>query len=223
MTDFIIITFDQEGDRVTSPMPADESIVDVRLADGSTTKAWYSCDIMESGDWDFVPVKGDEPDMDADSIADQVVAWRPLLALQERPICAREGRCNHYNGIMGPGMKDHPTCDAGVNYRALAGTSEPGWVRKLPCYSKTDESVECEKRTLPTPEQIAAWNAYCDERLSATGQAMKACRDDAAGRKGIRGEIECPICKGRLAYTVAASNGHLWGRCSTPECVSWMQ
>jgi hypothetical protein len=33
---------------------------------------------MEAGDWDFVPVGFDgEPIVEADSIADQVAAWRP--------------------------------------------------------------------------------------------------------------------------------------------------
>lgn len=79
-SDFITITDD--GERITSRMPPDETVVDVRLQDGSTTRAWYSCNIMDAGDWDFVPVGADdEPDMEADSIADQVVAWR----LEARP------------------------------------------------------------------------------------------------------------------------------------------
>lgn len=76
MPQFIEITDD--GERITSKMPPDETVVVVRLKDGSTVRAWYSCNIMDAGDWDFVPVGFDgEPIMDADSIADQVAAWRP--------------------------------------------------------------------------------------------------------------------------------------------------
>lgn len=74
-TGFIEITND--GHRITSAMPNDETVVDVMLRDGSVTRAWYSRDIMERGDWDFVLVDEDgEPDGDADSIAAEVVAWR---------------------------------------------------------------------------------------------------------------------------------------------------
>jgi hypothetical protein len=75
---FIEITND--GEFITSPMPPDETIVEVRLTDGSICRAWYSCNIMEADDWDFLPVKQDDPDMepdlDAESIADNVIAWR---------------------------------------------------------------------------------------------------------------------------------------------------
>ena len=59
--------------------PPDETIVEVKLRDGSTRLAWYSCNIMDAGDYDFIPVEEgeDEPDINRDSIADQVVEWRP--------------------------------------------------------------------------------------------------------------------------------------------------
>ena len=79
MSDFTTITYDEAYERVTSPMPADETVVRVKLKDGTETDAWFSCNIMEPGDWDFLPVLGDgEPDMAADSIMDKVVAWRRL-------------------------------------------------------------------------------------------------------------------------------------------------
>lgn len=75
MNEFVTITND--GEHITSPMPPDETVVEVQLKDGSTVRAWYSCNIMDAGDWDFLPaLTDDEPDMDADSIADEVVAWR---------------------------------------------------------------------------------------------------------------------------------------------------
>lgn len=78
MNDFITITDD--GEHITSTMPPDETVVEVRLKDGTICPAWYSKDIQEAGDWDFLPVEPgtDEPDMMEDSIADKVVAWRPI-------------------------------------------------------------------------------------------------------------------------------------------------
>jgi hypothetical protein len=75
---FIEIT--DNGEIVTSPMPADETVVEVRLTDGTVTRAWFSKDIMDVGDWDFVAVAPgqDEPSENADSIANYVAAWRDL-------------------------------------------------------------------------------------------------------------------------------------------------
>lgn len=80
MADFTEITVDPTSDYITSPMPADESVVEVRLRDGTTRRAWFGCNIMDAGDFDFVPVDegDDEPGAETDSIADQVAAWRPL-------------------------------------------------------------------------------------------------------------------------------------------------
>lgn len=80
MTPFIEITTEIVQERITSPMPTDETIVEVRLADGTVRRAWFSTNIMEAGDYDFLPIEDgeDEPDIERDSIADQVVAWRPL-------------------------------------------------------------------------------------------------------------------------------------------------
>lgn len=40
--------------------------------------------------------------------------------------------------------------------------------------------------------------------------------------KAAEGHIECPICKGRLNYTISSYNGHVWGQCETEGCLSWM-
>lgn len=37
-----------------------------------------------------------------------------------------------------------------------------------------------------------------------------------------RGSIICPECGGKLNYSRAKSNGHVWGKCETPNCLSWM-
>lgn len=78
MADFIEIVDD--GEHLTCKMPADETIVEVRLKDGTICPAWYSQNIQEAGDWDFLPVEPgtDEPDMMENSLAGDVVAWRPL-------------------------------------------------------------------------------------------------------------------------------------------------
>lgn len=57
--------------------PRDESIVEVKLRDGTERLAWFSKNISEPGDWDFVPVEpGQDEPGDAESIGHDVVAWR---------------------------------------------------------------------------------------------------------------------------------------------------
>jgi len=41
--------------------------------------------------------------------------------------------------------------------------------------------------------------------------------------KDNRGKIVCPKCGGELHYTRAKVNGHVWGKCKTEGCLSWMQ
>jgi hypothetical protein len=71
------ISLADDGEHMTCPMPPGETVVDVRLRDGRIMQAFYDHNIMEAGDWDFVPVGPDgEPNIEADSVADQVTAWR---------------------------------------------------------------------------------------------------------------------------------------------------
>lgn len=66
-----------EGEHVASKMPAAETVVEVMLTYGERRLAWFDANISEPGDWDFLPVGPDnEPIIDADSLADQIVAWR---------------------------------------------------------------------------------------------------------------------------------------------------
>lgn len=41
--------------------------------------------------------------------------------------------------------------------------------------------------------------------------------------KGGSGLIVCPKCKGTLKWTRASNNKHVWGKCQTTDCLSWMQ
>lgn len=85
----------------------------------------------------------------------------------------------------------------------------------------TSEQV---REGLPDKEEIDRISQRTVDMLLA----MSACHDDAK-KRGIKkghggsGEIECPVCKGKLRYSVASINGHMWGSCSTEGCARWMQ
>ena len=59
--------------------------------------------------------------------------------------------------------------------------------------------------------------------------ATIAVKEDAKTRgfrKGNGGSasLPCPICKeGKLTYSVATCNGHVWASCSSKSCVAWIE
>lgn len=141
-------------------------------------------------------------------------------------------KCIHYNGLSGPGMKDDSStkcCRAGVQYASVADPALKGkGFAQWPCF-REGESVPCDKRHFPTPEEVAAEVAESDASFARLTIALTAVNDDAAAKgykKGSGGGaiIDCPVCKaGKLHYTVAGYNGHIHGRCTTSGCVSWIQ
>ncbi len=52
----------------------------------------------------------------------------------------------------------------------------------------------------------------------ATIQAKHPEKEDA------QGEIDCPACRdGKIKYTVSGYNGHVWAKCTTPDCIRFIQ
>ena len=132
--------------------------------------------------------------------------------------------CTHFTGIQ------HKCCDAGVNYRNLASGEELGWARRIPCMGGIAEGmVACEKIEHYTREQAEQVINDRECGFENTIKAMQKAKEDARAKgfkigAGGRSELPCPICKaGMLMYSVAASNGHMHAKCSTPDCVSWME
>ena len=130
-------------------------------------------------------------------------------------------RCVHFTGLM-----TSKSCSAGVAYLTVHNKELPG-TRGYPCF-RENESVPCQHRRFPTDEEATTEANERREQSKKTTAAMTVAMEDAKSRglgvgKGGKGHIACPVCStGRLFYSVAALNGHLWGQCSTPNCVSWM-
>lgn len=144
----------------------------------------------------------------------------------ERPPKAKAGTCIHYSGVFTHGLADVLTCRAGVAYRELAGGDEPGWVGRLPCstwVAGKQQPVTCEHRQMPTDQQVEAWRAWRDASNSQTMKALALVSKAAQESQRYVGEVECPACSGVLRWAKSRTNGHIHGRCDTPECISWMQ
>jgi hypothetical protein len=131
------------------------------------------------------------------------------------------GTCVHFTGMQ------NKECKAGVNYRQHVGGPDFGWAFRMPCIKKyaSADSVKCAKYQEPTAEQVAEFEQSCKaaiNRLIVTFPLSEKIKREHKG-KSWQGVEECPVCKGRLHLSHAAINGHVWGKCETKGCVSWVE
>lgn len=59
--------------------------------------------------------------------------------------------------------------------------------------------------------------------LELVMKAIQKIKEINGTKKGISGDIDCPKCGRKLNYTIAASNGHIWGHCETNLCINFVQ
>lgn len=145
----------------------------------------------------------------------------------------KPGECVHYTGCINPRK---PACDAGVNYREHVGGDGFGWVTRLPCFKLENvdpaKVVKCDKYCEPTAEQIAAHEAEVSAAITKmmvaySGNVRKWREQQGWSKKNrvsAEGKVPCEACgTGEIHLTMAAYNGHVWGKCTTDGCVSWME
>lgn len=132
--------------------------------------------------------------------------------------------CQHFNGIL------NDVCRAGVRYWDLVPDGL-GCALKLPCLmaDQRPDAAACDKRHLPTREEaereVEASERACRDVMVAMDAAHNHAHAAGLGEaNGGNGKLPCPVCKvGEIHYSVASYNGHMHARCSTPECVKWME
>ena len=133
----------------------------------------------------------------------------------------KSSRCVHFNGIQ------NDKCEAGIEYRTFRPEKPLGreW---LPCL-KAGECTSCEKRRWPTAEEVEAECQAMDRAIARTLSGLNAVAEDAKKRglgkgHGGAGQVACPVCgDGRINYSVSGYNGHRHAKCTTDECVSFME
>jgi hypothetical protein len=137
----------------------------------------------------------------------------------------QKNSCKYFNGVQ----DDHSVCGMNINYRQLVGGNDHGWIRRLPCFTFREEDkpnqVHCDSFTLPTLEELADFETTLRLLLERHAKAMPlifTMKKEYHGRDGQQ-IIDCPICGGRLHMTHAAMNGHVWGKCETPDCMEWIE
>lgn len=134
------------------------------------------------------------------------------------------GTCIHFRGTQ------TKICGAGVNLRQHVGGPDLGWGCRIPCIKRQfnedrpAEKVPCEKYTEPTSQQIEeSKKEFQRYSLNAT-TAAAAIIGHSAGKRGVRGVLDCPICKsGKLHYEVSGYNGHKRAQCTTKDCVNFIE
>ncbi len=141
------------------------------------------------------------------------------------------GWCIHYTAPprikLGGGEAPH-ICAAGVNLgETFKGTKfavRPCFLDQVTGESQPD-ALPCQHLRRPTPEEIALHEAWADQRLDLLRTVMTGIRPWRDAHKGRSASevVECPACKGRLHLSIAASNGHVHGRCETTGCARWME
>lgn len=138
--------------------------------------------------------------------------------------------CKHYTGQHGGG----PCCRAGVNYVNLAASQEDGWALRLPCNAYMIETARkkgvtqatCPKRETPTEAELDAEEADIAAAIARHEKAQGALNEIRRAHKGrsARGTIPCPACgTGTIDWSIAGYNGHMRVRCSTPDCLNWVE
>ena len=147
----------------------------------------------------------------------------------------RRGTCKHYRGAF------HKTeCKAGVLFDDVVPEPErrEGYMLRIPCIQDQDRhklSVRqldefrkrgsCDQYEEPTDEEIASFEEGMKKRvemMQATIPLIQEIKEIHRG-ENWNGTVVCPICEGKLSLTHSAYNGHVWGKCETEGCLSWME
>lgn len=121
-------------------------------------------------------------------------------------------RCVHFTGVH------REQCAAGVEYAEFK--------TRLPCLkSFGGEKIACMLRHWPTEAEIAKGVAEHEAAVAKIAHVLpiiaKVKREHF--KENWHGTDTCPVCGGTLHLRIAKINGHVWGRCETADCLSWME
>lgn len=138
-------------------------------------------------------------------------------------------KCVHFTGTM------NKTCRAGVAYATVEVKHEPmpykssdgheyTASRSLPCNHRLNHcGAACASSRFPTPEEVEAEVAKSNREVERVVNSRQAIVDAIEATGQEHGAIDCPSCAGGSLTYRRASNGHIWARCSTEDCVAWME
>jgi len=134
-------------------------------------------------------------------------------------------RCKHFNGVI------NEKCKAGIVYDKLVGGCLSPSRKELPCVvfpgtifpGENREMAACEFREFLTQKEQEAEERKVAEHIQKIMIARLAIKEHMQGKSGC-GNIPCPVCStGKLSFVVNEVNGHIHAKCTTGDCVAWME
>ncbi len=147
--------------------------------------------------------------------------------------------CRHFTN--GADALNNTCCLAGIKYDdATANPSKPGSAYRMACHAPNEEhglkvlaetgpAGTCEKFSELTEDEIRQRDIDSDaafseatRRMALVGPIISAMKKKYKGRS-IKGVKTCPVCGGKLHMSHSVYNGHVWGKCETEGCLSWME
>lgn len=142
---------------------------------------------------------------------------------REQTIAFAMNYCQHYDP---QGRKTR--CRAGADIDAIQSVvTKPGGLKWGPCIEGhlLPNALELCPHWLRTSREQGEKHADLVEssmrRMTLVAPVVGAWRKkEPIGKSEI---IACPVCQGRLHLSQAACNGHVHGKCETPDCVNWME
>ncbi|HKI74989.1 MAG TPA: hypothetical protein VJ998_10110 [Pseudomonadales bacterium] len=145
---------------------------------------------------------------------------------REETIAFEMNYCQHYNTRTKDGISI--TCNKGMDIKSIRlPRDEKTGQFGQPClggHLLDDVHSVCPHWIRRTREQGEARADRMEKfilNMTLIGPVVAEWREKPPiGKQEV---IECPACGGKLHLAQAASNGHVWGKCETADCVSWME
>lgn len=148
----------------------------------------------------------------------------------------RTNWCRHHRS---PKPLDHE-CAIGVDIGAILPRNTFGHHYAMPCNTATSENTPkctCDKRDLFTAAEVAQQDADSEaamaeakKRLLATLPLIERLKKEHADRHGAShrkhnssGREDCPVCGSRIAWSLVGFNMHIAMRCSTQDCIAFIE
>lgn len=134
--------------------------------------------------------------------------------------------CKHYLGreiLAGDGK-----CAVGIDPRvSFCDGNNFGMFKRIPCIRTNVDTPKCGKAEWRTKEEAereeAEFEAYVSDFMKVITTVRPAIEAEHKATGAWSGKLDCPKCSKPLHWSKAQCNGHVWGRCETPDCVSWME
>jgi hypothetical protein len=145
---------------------------------------------------------------------------------RERHIEFHRNYCTHYAPAPGSIARDYCAIGCG-SLNAMDRARKAGEPNMSPCiggHKASDALALCpqwERRSLESADRYADAIERSMKRMTLVMPVVNAWRKcPPVGKSEI---IRCPVCDGRLHLSQSSYNGHVYAKCETKDCASWME